>query len=505
MSTIAPISAMFTPHAANEGVICVVMEVSRIRSRARMLDRPSGFIWAGPQPPEMDGDDVSSSTGLLHVSENRRFLVREDGEPFFWLGDTAWELFHRCDREEVDKYLRTRAEQGYTVIQAVVLAELDGLETPNPYGDVPLEDRDPTTPNEGYFEHCDYVIDRAAELGLYVGVLPTWGDKWHHEPGDASGVFTPSNAEAYGRFLSDRYGDRTNIVWILGGDRTVENDRHRRTVAHMARGIRSGDGGENPITFHPRAGQGSAQYFHEEEWLDFNMRQTGHTPVFTDRYEHIRTDYAREPVKPVIDGEPLYEDHPIEFRADERGHSTAADVRRPLYWDLFGGAFGHTYGHHSVWQMWQDGREPINDPLMPWTDALEQPGARQMQYGRQLMESRPMLTRVPDDSIVVPHRVETAIPGAGRYRYAATRDVDGTYAMVYAPTGRPFAVRMDVIDGPEAVARWYDPRTGATERIDTLKGSGERTFTPPEPADLDWVLVLDDVAAAYPSPGTRVP
>jgi len=25
---------------------------------------------------------------------NRRYIVTETGEPFFYLGDTAWELFH---------------------------------------------------------------------------------------------------------------------------------------------------------------------------------------------------------------------------------------------------------------------------------------------------------------------------------------------------------------------------------------------------------------------------
>ena len=33
----------------------------------------------------------------LKVSENKRFLVTADGKPFFYLGDTAWELFHRLN------------------------------------------------------------------------------------------------------------------------------------------------------------------------------------------------------------------------------------------------------------------------------------------------------------------------------------------------------------------------------------------------------------------------
>src|SRR5689334_16425077 len=176
------------------------------------------------------------------------------------------------------------------------------------------------------------------------------------------------------------------------------------------------------------------------------MRQNGHVATFTGRYAQTRADYDRKPVKPVLDGEPLYEDHPLSFDARRLGHSVAADVRRPLYWDLFGGAFGHTYGHHSVWQMWQPGkRSPVNDPLLPWLEALDQPGAGQMHFARRLLESRPFLSRVPDDSVLVRDRVPTAVPGAGRYQFVATRDSSGSYAMVYAPVGRPFRVRMDKI------------------------------------------------------------
>ena len=104
------------------------------------------------------------------------FLVTEDGKPFSYLGDTAWELFHRLTRG-VSLYLEDRASKGFTVIQAVVLAEFNGLTKPNPYGAIPLINNDPTRPSEEYFEHVGYIVDKAEELGLYVGMLPTWGDK----------------------------------------------------------------------------------------------------------------------------------------------------------------------------------------------------------------------------------------------------------------------------------------------------------------------------------------
>ncbi len=444
----------------------------------------------------------------LKLSENKRFLVQENGQPFFWLGDTAWELFHRLTREEADRYLENRAEKGFTVIQAVALAELDGLNALNAYGHRPLAGNDPTKPEikEGpandYWDQVDYVVDKANALGLHIGFLPTWGDKWNKKSNEG-GIFTPETAAIYGEWLGKRYKDKA-IVWILGGDRPVQNDQHKEILRAMARGLRQGDGGAHLITFHPPGGNGSSTWLHNENWLDFNMRQNGHVAEFTGRYDQTKLDYDRTPAKPVLDGEPIYEDHPVSFDARKLGHSNAADVRKPFYWDTFTGAFGHTYGHHSVWQMWAPSRGPINNPLMPWSEAIDQPGAGQMQHGKNLLLSRPFLTRIPDDSMLVTDRVPTSVPGAGRYRFVATRDEAGTYAMVYAPLGRKFKVRMDKITGAKVKAWWYNPRTGAATPIGEFPNTGEREFISPDPGeDLDWVLVLDDAAKNYPPPGTH--
>src|SRR5262249_114014 len=130
----------------------------------------------------------------LKVTENRRYLQYENGKPFFYLGDTAWELFHRLSREEASQYLTNRGQKGFTVIQAVVLAQLGGLTVPNPYGDLPLIDGDPAKPNEAYFRHVDFIVNKAEELGLFVGMLPTWGSHWAL----GKAAFTKANARQYG-------------------------------------------------------------------------------------------------------------------------------------------------------------------------------------------------------------------------------------------------------------------------------------------------------------------
>lgn len=444
------------------------------------------------------------------VSDNQRFLVTPAGKPFFYLADTAWELFHRLDREEADHYLTTRAKQGFTVIQTVALAEMNGLNVPNAYGHKPLVDLDPSKPDvrdgpeNDYWDHVDHIVRRANELGMVIGFLPTWGDKWNLKWGAGPVVFNAENAKAYGKWLGRRYtGD--SVIWILGGDRAVESDDHARIIRSMAEGLAEGDGGRHLMTFHPTGGQGSAEHFHGDRWLDFNMRQNGHSLDFTERYHRTVIDYRLAPTKPVIDAEPAYEDIPENFAGPKRGFAIAADIRRTFYWNVFSGAFGHAYGHNAVWQMAAPGRPANHSPLMDWRSALEQPGAVQMKHGKDLMLSRPFLTRIPDDSMLVEGASPHAVPGAGSKRFVATRCAEGSYAMVYVPCGRSFSVNLSKLSGEKVVAWWFDPRTGSAERIGEMLRSGERKFDPPSPGELlDWVLVLDDAAKGFSVPGAGI-
>ncbi len=452
---------------------------------------------------------AEAGTPALKVSDNKRFLVTAEGQPFFYLGDTTWELFHRLNRGEAIRFLDNRAAKKFNVLQSVAIAELEGHTDPNPYGHLPFVDLDVTKPavkdgpQNDYWDHVDFIVREANKRGIYLGFLPTWGRFWRDQSETRKPLFTVANAEVYGEWLGKRYKD-SGLIWILGGDRDIATDEHKEITRAMAKGIRRGDGGAHLMTFHPPGGRGSAEWFHDEPWLDFNMRQNGHVAEFTGRYDKTRADYDRTPIKPMLDGEPIYEDHPVSFKAKELGHSISGDVRRPLYWNLFSGAFGHTYGHHSVWQMWSRGKNPINAPLMPWAEAMDQPGAAQMQHSRALIESRPFLTRIPDDSIIVTDRVPTSVPGAGRYRFVATRDESGSYAMVYAPVGRKFSVNMDKITGAKVKAWWFNPRDGKATAIGTIESKGVREFTPPDLGEMiDWVLVLDDVAKRYPAPGSK--
>ncbi|HEY6881252.1 MAG TPA: glycoside hydrolase family 140 protein [Polyangiales bacterium] len=434
----------------------------------------------------------------LVVSGDRHGLVRADGTPFFWLGDTAWLLFHRLDRAQTEHYLRDRARKGFTVIQAVAVA--DFAKEANPQVMSALLEGDPRRPNPAFFAHVDWVVQRANELGLTIGLLPCWGDAWNPYPGEPAAIFDVDNARAFGAFLGQRYRD-ADLVWILGGDHRVDSEGQREILRAMAAGLREGDGGTHLITFHPPGANGSSTWLHDEPWLDFNMRQNGHAAEYRE-YEKTRQDWARTPTKPVVDGEPLYEDHPLSFKQAELGHSVSADTRRALYWDLFNGAFGHTFGNHAVWQFWSPEVAPLNDPLMPWTEALSQPGAAQMKYAHKLLASRPG-QRIPDETVLVAARVPTAVPGSGRYRFVSVRDAEHSWAMVYAPIGRPFSVRLDAIHAARVQASWFDPRTGQARAAGRYVARGVREFVPPAEGELsDWILVLDDATKKRAKPGS---
>ncbi len=422
----------------------------------------------------------------LQISEDHRFIRRADGKPFFYLGDTAWELFHRLDREEADLYLINRAEKGFTVIQAVVLAELDGLMDPNPYGNLPLIDLDPLKPNEDYFKHVDYIVNKAESLGLIIGMLPTWGDKFNKKWGKGPEIFTPANVYEFGKYLGERYREAP-IIWILGGDRNPDNEEDFEIIRSMARGLQEGDRGNHLMTFHPQGGENSSTWFHQDAWLDFNFFQSGHGPRDAPNYEFTLTNRELSPIKPTMDGEPRYEDHPVRFRPGEYGWFDDFDVRQAGYWSMFSGSCGHTYGNHNIWQMWQEGRQPISWARTNWKRALDHSGAFQMGFMKDFFMSFPWQQMHPDQSLILNFN-----PRNGEYQMAmlsTTKDL----LFAYTPYGKPVKPDLSRLDAEKLLAYWYNPRDGRFQHIGEFDNTYSGEFIPHSMGrGSDWVLVVQD-------------
>lgn len=430
----------------------------------------------------------------LRVSDDKRHLVKKDGSTFFWLGDTAWELFHRLNREEAREYLQNRADKGYTVIQAVALAELDGLNTPNAYGDKPLIDNDPAKPNEAYFKHVDYIINEANKRGLIVALLPTWADKWYKDRwGIGPEIFTPENAKIYGAWIAKRYLAK-DVVYVLGGDRTPQNDTHLAIIRSMAAGIKSVDKGKHLLTFHPTGGRSSYDFFADDDWIDFHMSQTGHRVSSPDYNTNINA-YKLSIARPHINGEPNYEDHPNDFQPEKKGWMDDFDTREAAYWNILSGGAGHTYGNHNIWQMYDESREPVNNARTSWHVAMNYPGAYQLGYMRKMFEKRNWQKLVMDQTVIVGDN-----PEGVEYKIAAVSS-EADFMMVYIPYGKKTTVNTAKLKAANITGWWFNPRDGRCIPLGTFNNTGSREFTPTSIGrGSDWLLVLDDAARNYTAP-----
>jgi len=433
-----------------------------------------------------------AQTGPVSVSSNHRYFQTANGRPFFWLADTGWLMFEKLDRADAERYLEDRRQKGFNVIQVMVLHVAAAK---NIYGQTALINSDPARPNldggdENYWRHMDWMIDLAAAKGIYIAMVPAWGDL------AKKGQLNAQNVESYTRFLAGRYKDRKNVFWMTGGD--IQGNLHLELWRAMGRTIRE-VAPNQLITYHPFGRTQSSTWFHAEPWLDFNMFQSGHQDYAQDpkgkgedNWRYVEEDYGRTPAKPTLDGEPSYEGIPHGLHDPKQPYWTDADCRRYAYWSVFAGAAGHTYGHSAVMQMRKStDRRASYAPLATWDQAIDAPGAGQMQYVKKLVLSRPYFERVPD---------QTLVGGQNGERYERVAAARGRgYAFYYSYTGKPFVARLGAISGRTVKAWWYDPRTGKATAIGSFPNRGERTFTP-KPGE-DTVLVLDDAERGYPAPG----
>jgi len=407
---------------------------------------------------------------VLKISDDKHYIVTDDQQPFLWLGATAWEMLHRLNREEISVYLEDCASKGFTVIQTVGLAELNGLNEPNAYGHLPLIDNDPAKFNEPYFKHVDFAVKKAAKLGLYVGLLPTWGDKFNRKWGTGPEIFTPGNAEIYGELIAKRYLDQQNIIWILGGDRMPENETHSEIVRAMAKGIRKVDT-VHLITYHPWGGRIASEAF-DEEWLDIDMFQTTHDRRARD-FEFVAVSRKLSPERPLVNGEARYENIPDRLDGELRyGWLDDSDVRVSAYWTMLSGAAGYTYGCNDIWQMYSAGRAPVIRARTDWSEAIHLPGSSHMKFLKELLIQFPWQQMVNDQDAILNDNP------ADSTHIVCSRGINNDFILAYTPLGKPITLNLSVLDSPVSDAFWFNPRSGKFLKIGEYRNDEKPVFEP---------------------------
>ncbi len=460
----------------------VIVSESHPRSRRHIGCLHALLVILAALSPCVSASQKSQAGSALQVSDNGRYLVHADGKPFFWLGDTAWLLFQMTTREDADLYLKARAQQGFTVIQAaVVMGEerVGGTLRPNAYDDLAFSNGDPTSPlvtpgndpgqaqQYDYWDHVDYIVERAAAHGLTLGLLPLfvgWG-------GDGYKYLTPERACGYGLFLGQRYRDKPHILWILGGDNTPDTEAKQKVWHEVARGITVGvtgteDYSRTLMTYHINGGNSSSKWFHKAPWLDLNMIQVWGNEK--EIYPEITKDYQLTPAKPTGLGEGSYEDGPQ--------YSTrpidAFKIRKQAYWSYLAGGY-HTSGNTNTWNFSSYKPEGTQD----WKTALQSSGAAHLSVLARFFPSIEWWKLVPDPAIFADGM------GEGETRNAAMRSTTGDRLLVYLSSPVTVSLHLNAISAAaRARATWINPQTGERSAAGEFPTTGPHSFSPPK----DW-------------------
>ena len=106
----------------------------------------------------------------LKVSENGRYLIDQNGKPFYPVVDTGWMVFSYIDEEDAEYYLEQRRLHGVNTILCYGAPFILG--TPNADGEVAFFNDDLSKPNDKYWDYVEHLIGVMADKGMQVIMGP---------------------------------------------------------------------------------------------------------------------------------------------------------------------------------------------------------------------------------------------------------------------------------------------------------------------------------------------
>ncbi len=450
---------------------------------------------SAPSSPITVTTAAGQSGYRLQLSPNGKYLVNSNtGQPVFLTGEDGFLASIMLSNADVTTYLNDRATRGFNAIWIGVIDQLDQSNPPKDFfGNVPFDGAWFTSPDAAYWAHQDAVIQQATGLGLTVFLHLSFVGNSDGNVYDTPAYLASSDATvtAYGAFIGNRYKGVNNIVYVLGGDFQPTQTAVATKVNDLATGLAAADPNhlitiENCRVCTP-AKQASLDAYgsNPPSWLSLNWLDVMQTGVVAISQQN----FSRTPFLPPLMGEDWYElDHSM----------TSFQVRQEGYWDVLSGAYiGRFFGNGAIWSFnsTNGGHE-----FPSWQSQLSTPGTVGQQYLGQLMRSREHWLMAPDTT----QSVLTAGFGSGSTLSVAARSSDGQTVIAYLSDGNATAktINMSSITSSVSSAKawWYNPQTGAATLIGTFPNSGSQSFTAPD--GNDWVLVIDDVAANLPAPGS---
>lgn len=418
----------------------------------------------------------------LTVGPTSRYLVDQNGQPFFLAGDAAWSLIVQLSDQEVETYLGNRRQLGFTLVMVNLIEHEFSSNPPgNFYGERPFTGANFTTPNEAYFVHADAVIQSAAQKGIVVMLAPLYlgagcgSEGWCAEVQAA----TTQAMTQWGAYVGNRYKNYDNIIWMIGGD--TDPSPVQSKVQAMVDGILSQDT-RHLFTAHNSPEEMAIDPWGRPAWLKVNNIYTYHDT----QYDELLATYGVSPAMPYFFLETKYEN-------EWSPTPTPQQLRAQSYWAVTSGAFGHVFGNCPIWHF---GSSQGYCTETDWQAELTQPGSINIQYWQKLFRSRHWHTLVPNQNTLS----SGALTGTSHATAAVASD--GSSIIVYLPTTRAVTVNPSGLQSGALTVWWYDPATGqATQDAGSYSTAAPLSLTPPA-GGTDWVLVVDAAGFGFPPPGT---
>ncbi len=425
--------------------------------------------------------------GWLRVADSGRHLEHESGRPFFWQGDTAWEIAWKSTEEQVDAYLADRKAKGYNAVYVVAESHqyLYDWGVENRERHLMFQDNDYSKINPQYFEYFDRVISRINRAGMVAVIVPLWASltEVHHDPDIHGRFLTKQQSLSLARHIGARYAGH-NVVWIIGGDNRYDTDEKREFWAEFAEVLYTAAGSHHLRTVHPDGYMASFDYFDfDTPWIDFHMYHSSHLVNSAASRLLGFKGWEQSPPKPVLNGEPAFEDIPAYFwQQDTTIRISAHDVRQAA-WKSFlaGGLMGATYGANGVWQWHVPDMEASHNPRNYVVESLQLPGSSQVGMIREFFGDMEWWTIEPDPGLAISD--DTLIVPVG-----ARLDRKG---WVYIPEGLVDFQLNRRFNQSHIVLTWISPEDLQVVGVDTLRWrSGISTMDVTLPDSSDWLAVL---------------
>jgi len=467
---------------------CLLLGLASVLTIAGLLKLGSGV--------SLEQTSAASVTAAypLKASANHRYLVDQNGQPFFIDGDAAWSLIAHLSDGDKDTYLANRQAHGVNMVIVNLIEHLYATNAPKDvYGNAPFTGKTFTTPNDAYFQHADYAINDAASKGIVVLLDPLYlgsncdNEGWCTEVEAAS----TSDMQSWGQYVGNRYKNDNNIVWVIGGD--MDPSTVKTQVSAFVQGLTSVDS-RHLITAHNAHDEMAVSPWVGASWLTLNAIYT-----YNPNYEQGQNAWNVSPTLPFFQIESTYENE---------HSSTQQQLRAEHYWAVLSGGGGYIAGNCPIWGF-GDGLLGNFCPSagLNWQGWLNSPGAANMQRIAGLFTSVAWWNLVPDWS----HAVVTSGYGTyGSTNYVtAERSSDGSLVVAYLPVAGTVGVNMAQLSGA-VTAEWYDPTSGTYTSISgsPFTNTGTRQFTTPgnnAAGDADWVLLLQTSGSAAVPTNTPTP